>query len=181
MEVRNGPVALHFQGSGAPKTGIHGIDFAAILEGLPHLFVGREWHGWRAHHPASSKMLVTADDEVGQYHSMSSHDSTSTTPQGDITDKIYKTWSCVSAFFRSSQTHHEPGNKRDFEVSGKKTRKHATNVSSKFACPFHTRAEERACGSEQTGGSRVEWGAPVRASAARHAAARPSSVMGRGG
>jgi hypothetical protein len=34
---------------------------------------------------------------------MSSHDSRSTTPQGDITDKIYKTWSCVSAFFRSSR------------------------------------------------------------------------------
>ena len=105
MEVRNGPVPLHFQGCQAPKTGIHGSDFAAILEGLSHLVGGREWHGWRAHHPDSSKMLVTADDEVGQYHSMSSHDSTSTTPQGDITDKIYKTWSCVSAFFCAGVAH----------------------------------------------------------------------------
>ena len=86
---------------------------------------------------------------------MSSHDSTSTTPQGDITDKIYKTWSCVSAFFRSSRHIMNLATNAISRSRGKKpgNTPRTMSIFLKFACPFQTRAEERARGGEQTGGS----------------------------
>ena len=181
VEVRNGPVPLHLQGSEAPKTGIHGSDFAAILGGLNHLVGGREWHGWRAHHADSSKIQVTAADEVVQYHSMSSRDSTSTTLQGDITDKIYKTWSCVSAFFRSTRHIMNLATNAISRSRGKKPGNTPRTSWPLFEICLPLPHKSRRASPWRRADGWLEWGAPVRASAARHSAAQPSSVMGRGG